>query len=155
DIRSRKINVAVVNTNSPSPFASSLMFNYIGNFIYEGDAPLAERRAQALAMDPAQLKELLGDSELQSLLDPKVMQQVELELQHLDAGYQIRHKDGLHDLLLRIGDLTLEEIKARSSSNTVDLWIQELVEEHSIQEITIAGEQRWIATEDAERFALP
>jgi ATP-dependent Lhr-like helicase len=86
-IHSKKIHVATVNTTSPSPFASSLMFSYVGNFMYEGDAPLAERRAQALAVDATQLRQLLGDPELQDLLDPRVIEATELQLQHLDAPY--------------------------------------------------------------------
>ena len=153
-IRSRNIQVVTVNTTSPSPFASSLMFSYVGNFIYEGDAPLAERRAQALAIDPVQLRELLGESELRELLDPDVIEKIELQLQHLDALYLIGSKDALHDLLLRIGDLTTREIEARSSeaSNTVEGWLEELSSESRILSISVAGESRWIAAEDAARY---
>jgi ATP-dependent Lhr-like helicase len=153
-IRKRTIHVETVNTNSPSPFASSLLFNYVGNFIYEGDAPLAERRAQALAIDPSQLRELLGDSEIRELLDPEIIEKVELELQHLDPEYQIHHKDALHDLLLRIGDLRTEEIFARCSTftNIVEDWLQELSREKRIFQVSIAGDLRWIAVEDASRY---
>ncbi|MCI0416021.1 DEAD/DEAH box helicase [bacterium] len=172
-IRSRSIRVVTINTTSPSPFASSLMFGYIGNFIYEGDAPLAERRAQALAIDPVQLRELLGESELRELLDPDVIEKMEMQLQHLDAPYLIRSKDALHDLLLRIGDLTTGEIKARSSEaskqssagvppagcadgtsalHTVENWLNELSRERRILQVNLAEESRWIAAEDAGRY---
>src|SRR5688572_5266589 len=153
-IRSRKIRVATVNTSSPSPFASSLMFSYVGNFIYEGDAPLAERRAQALAIDPAQLRELLGESELRELLDPQIMEKIELQLQHLDPPYLIRSKDSLHDLLLRIGDLSTEEAVSRCSepANTVEDWLQDLSRARRILRVQIAGSERWIAAEDAGRY---
>jgi ATP-dependent Lhr-like helicase len=112
-VRRREVRVATVTTRAPSPFAASLMFNYVANFIYEGDSPLAERRAQALLVDPAQLRDLLGEAELRELLDPDALEQLELQLQHLTPERQARHPDALHDLLLRLGDLSLEEIRAR------------------------------------------
>src|SRR5205085_7687420 len=84
DIRSHKIRVATVNSDHPSPFAASLLFSYVASFIYDGDAPLAERRAQALAVDQAQLREIIGDAELRELLDADAMQALELELQRRD-----------------------------------------------------------------------
>ncbi len=90
----------------PSPFAASLLFSYVANYIYDGDAPLAERRAQALSVDQAQLRELLGDAELRELLDADALEALERQLQHLDEKYQVRTADGLHDLLIRIGDLS-------------------------------------------------
>jgi ATP-dependent Lhr-like helicase len=115
-VRRREVRVTVVNTHSPSPFAASLLFNYVASFLYEGDAPLAERRAQALLVDPAQLRELLGDVELRELLDPDALSELELHLQHLAEGRKARHADGLHDLLLALGDLSGEEILARCVS---------------------------------------
>src|SRR5262245_55945547 len=112
-IRERQIRVVVADTEKPSPFAGSLLFRYVANFIYDGDAPLAERRAQALAIDQAQLRELLGEPELRELLDPDALHQTEIELQHLDERHKAKSVDAIHDLLLRIGDLTLDEIEAR------------------------------------------
>jgi hypothetical protein len=108
--------VVTVDAESPSPFAASLLFGYVANYIYDGDAPLAERRAQALAVDQAQLRELLGAAELRELLDAQVLEALELSLQGLDAGHKARSPDRLHDLLLRIGDLTLDEIAARTEA---------------------------------------
>ena len=99
----REIRVVTVDTPQPSPFAASLLFNYVATFLYDGDAPLAERRAQALSVDHAQLRELLGDAELRELLDAGVLAGLEDQLQALDADHRVRSIDGLHDLLLRLG----------------------------------------------------
>ena len=86
DIAARKVRVVEVETQTPSPFGKSLLFRYVGAFMYEGDAPLAERRAQALSLDPALLAELLGQDGLRELLDPAVIADTERDLQHLSAG---------------------------------------------------------------------
>ncbi len=99
---------------SASPFASALLFGYVANYIYDGDAPLAERRAQALSIDQAQLRELLGEAELRELLDADALAEVERQLQQLGDTQRAKTVDGVHDLLLRLGDLTLDEIAARS-----------------------------------------
>ena len=113
-IEQRQVKMVVVDSVIPSPFASALLFAYVANYIYDGDAPLAERRAQALAIDQAQLRELLGDVELRELLDADSLAEVELQAQQLDPAYQARSVDGVHDMLLRLGDLTVDEIAARS-----------------------------------------
>src|SRR4030095_2884815 len=113
-INDRTLSVTTVDSKTPSPFAASLLFSYVANYIYDGDAPLAERRAQALSVDQAQLRELLGDAELRQLLDADAIAALEAQLQHLDDKYKVRTKDGLHDLLLRIGDLSLDEVEART-----------------------------------------
>jgi len=166
-IRERQIRVVTADTQKPSPFAGSLLFRYVANFIYDGDAPLAERRAQALAIDQSQLRELLGEPELRELLDAESLQQLELELQHLDPKRKAKSIDAVHDLLLRLGDLTREEIAARcvgqahspvestvagQAGAPVPHWIDELVKARRIIEIGIAGERRFIAIEDASRY---
>ena len=103
----------MVESRTPSPFASSLLFSYIANYIYEGDAPLAERRAQALSIDQSQFEELLGDADLRELLDAAALDEVEAKLQSLEPDYQARHADGVHDLLLKLGDLSEAELAAR------------------------------------------
>ncbi|MFN8637375.1 MAG: DEAD/DEAH box helicase, partial [Chloroflexota bacterium] len=113
-LRRRDLRVVTVDAEAPSPFAASLLFGYVANYIYDGDAPLAERRAQALAVDQAQLRELLGAAELRELLDGAVLEEIELGLQGLTPGHKARSPDRLHDLLLRIGDLSLAEIEART-----------------------------------------
>ena len=113
-VERREIKVATVDSTSASPFAASLLFGYVANYLYDGDAPLAERRAQALAIDQTQLRELLGDAELRDLLDAETIADVESELQQLEDDRKARSVDGVHDLLLRLGDLSVEEIGARS-----------------------------------------
>jgi len=148
-IRARAIRVVTADTDKPSPFAASVLFRYVANFLYDGDAPLAERRAQALAIDQSQLRELLGEPELRELLDPAALEQTELELQHLVEERKARSLDAIHDLLLRIGDLTREEIAQRSTGS---LDVKELVKQRRILEVTIAREKRFIAIEDAARY---
>src|SRR5207244_12960455 len=98
-IRERTIRVITADKQTPSPVAGSLLFRYVANFIYDGDAPLAERRAQALAIDQAQLRELLGEPELRELLDPAALERVELALQHLDDRRKAKSLDAIHDRL--------------------------------------------------------
>jgi len=152
-IRSRKLRVVTVDTRAPSPFAASLLFNYVANFMYEGDAPLAELRAQALTVDPSQLRALLGEVELRELLDQDAIADLELSLQHLVRERAARHADGVHEMLLRLGDLSAEEIGARSAEpEAVDDWISRLVSERRVLDVRIAGERRFIAAEDAGRY---
>ena len=115
DVRSRKIRVVTVDSEKPSPFAASLLFSYVASFLYDGDAPLAERRAHALAVDQAQLRELLGDAELRELLDADAIDAVERQLQRLEPAYRAKSADAVHDMLLSLGDLTAEEIGARAA----------------------------------------
>src|SRR5256885_13701221 len=116
DLRSRKIRIATVDSDTPSPFAASLLFTYVASFLYDGDAPLAERRAQALAVDQAQLRDLMGDAELRELLDAESMDAVERQLQRIDPRYHVKSADGVHDMLLALGDLAEPEIRQRSLS---------------------------------------
>src|SRR5256885_16989823 len=97
DVRSRAITVVTVDSEKPSPFAASLLFTYVASFLYDGDAPLAERRAQALSVDQSQLRELIGDAELRELLDADAMEAVERQLQRLEPSYRARSVDGVHD----------------------------------------------------------
>lgn len=113
-VQSRAVRVHEVETPSASPFARSLVFAYVAAYIYEQDAPIAERRAQALTLDRGLLAELLGQAELRELLDPRVLEEVEAELAHLTPERRARDADEVHDLLRRLGDLTESEIVARS-----------------------------------------
>ena len=152
-IRSRDIRVVTVDSRSPSPFASALLFEYVGNFIYDGDAPLAERRAQALTVDPAQLRQLLGEVELRELLDANALAELELQLQHLQPDRAARHVDAAHETLLRLGDLTRDELRARSVPDApVDEWLLELQRDRRAVAVPLAGETRWIAAEDAGKY---
>ena len=150
-VRSRAIRVTTVDSAVPSPFAASLTFSFVGNFIYDGDAPLAERRAQALTLDHARLRELLGEAELRSLLDPEVIEAHERALQRLDRP--ARDADGVHDLLLWLGDLTREEVTVRASpSGESNTWVEALLRERRIVQVRVAGELRLVAVEDVGRL---
>lgn len=157
-VQSRSIRVHVVDSRTPSPFAGALLFSYVANYIYDGDAPLAERRAQALSIDQDQLRELLGDADLRELLDAAAIEETEEQLQCLVEGYRARGNtlaagaDGVHDLLLRLGDLTREELAARSEGLDVPAVVERLVRARRVLEVQVAGGKRLIAVEDAARF---
>jgi ATP-dependent Lhr-like helicase len=149
DLRSRRVRLAAVDTPAPSPFAAGLTYAYVAQFMYEGDAPLAERRAQALTLDRRMLAELVGSEELRDLLDAGALAQLEAELQALDERRWARTADGAHDLLRRLGDLTDAELRARSHA-AVDIGV--LVADGRAVEVVIGGEPRLIAAEDAGRY---
>jgi ATP-dependent helicase Lhr and Lhr-like helicase len=146
------IRVTTIESTKPSPFASALLFNYIANYIYDGDAPLAERRAQALSIDQSQLEEILGSVDFRELLDKAALDEVESQLQSLDPDYHAKHADGLHDLLLKLGDLSEPEIAARSASPAVAQSIEELVSARRVVRTRIAGEVRFIPVEYAAAY---
>ncbi|NEV62019.1 Lhr family helicase [Thiorhodococcus minor] len=147
-LSSRSIRLHEVETRSASPFARSLVFAYVAAYIYEQDAPIAERRAQALALDRSLLAELLGQAELRDLIDSEVLDQVEDELQHRTPGRKARDADELQDLLRRLGDLTVEESKRRCDDDPAP-WLEVLEEQRRAVSVRMAGEARWIAAEDA------
>jgi ATP-dependent Lhr-like helicase len=151
-IQRGEIRLTRVESDKPSPFAGALLFSYIANYIYEGDAPLAERRAQALSIDQSQLEELLGDTDLRELLDPAALDEVEAKLQALESDYQARHADGLHDLLLKLGDLSDAEIAARCASPEVAAMAAELSNARRAVRVRITGETRTIPAEYAGRY---
>ncbi|MEY4634289.1 MAG: hypothetical protein RJA55_87 [Acidobacteriota bacterium] len=151
-VRSRSIRVVHVESARPSPFSTSLLFGYVANYIYDGDAPLAERRAQALSVDQSQLRDLIGDTGLRDLLDAGALEALEADLQHLPERFHARSTDAVHDLLLRLGDLSQDEIAARSEPSVAAAAILELTATRRAVEVRIAGERRLIAVEDAARF---
>ncbi len=148
-IRSREVRVVSVDTERASPFASSLLFSYVAEFMYAGDSPLAERRAQALTLDRELLAELLGSEDLRELLDPDAIAAVELELQGLLPERFPRDPDEAHDLLARLGDLSDQEANARGISAE---WLHALERERRAVYVRVASEARWIAAEDAGRY---
>ena len=151
EVATRRIRVTTVDTRIPSPFASSVLFAFVASFIYEGDAPLAERRAQALTIDHDRLRELLGEAELRRLLDAEVIEEHERGLQRLTRPAP--HGDGVHDLLLAVGDLSLEELRERCvPAEQASGWARELVRAGRIIPVRIAGGERFAATEDAARL---
>jgi ATP-dependent Lhr-like helicase len=151
-IQRGEIRLTRVESDKPSPFASALLFSYIANYIYEGDAPLAERRAQALSIDQSQLEELLGDTDLRELLDAAALDEVEAKLQALEPDYRAHHADGVHDLLLKLGDLSDAEIAARCVSPEVAATAAELINARRAVRVRIAGEGRTIPSEYAGRY---
>jgi ATP-dependent Lhr-like helicase len=150
-LRSRAVRVISVDTAKASPFAQSLLFNWIAAYMYEGDAPLAERRAAALSLDRDLLRDLLGAEELRELLDPGVLADVELELQCMADGRRARSADELHDVLRKVGDLTAAEVDLRCDGPANE-WIDDLTRTRRAIEIQLGGESRFVAAEDAARY---
>ena len=152
-VRDRRIRAVTLQSETPSPFAAGLLFGYVANFIYDGDAPLAERRAQALAIDQSQLRELLGDVELRELLDADAIDELERQRQHLDERGWVRSADALHDVLLRLGDLTADEISARAAPGlSVADALAQLTASRRLLQVRIAGQARWIPVEYGARY---
>ncbi|GGG13045.1 DEAD/DEAH box helicase [Rhodococcoides trifolii] len=152
-IARRQIRVIDVETDSPSPFATSLLFSYVGQFMYEGDSPLAERRAAALTLDASLLAELLGRVELRDLLDGDVVTTTEAELQRLPEDRRARDVEGVADLLRILGPLTTDEVVARTvPDGAVPEWLQQLVTSRRAMDVSFAGSHWWVAIEDASRL---
>ena len=149
DIEARRVRLVDVETPAASPFARSLLFGYIAAFIYEGDAPLAERRAQALALDSVLLGELLGQAELREMLDADAIDEIERELQHLAPERKARDVEGVADLLRLIGPISTAEAVERGATPR---WLAELEESRRAIRIRITAEERWAAIEDAGRL---
>jgi ATP-dependent Lhr-like helicase len=152
EISNRSLRVHTVDSRAPSPFASALLFSYVANYIYDGDAPLAERRAQALSIDQDQLRELMGDADLRELLDVNAIEETEEQLQCVVESYRARNMDGVHDLLLRVGDLSRAELRLRCVSDDVANTVERLIRVRRVLEVQIAGGKRLIAVEDAARY---
>lgn len=148
----RSLRVHTVDSRTPSPFASALLFSYVANYIYDGDAPLAERRAQALSIDQDQLRELMGDADLRELLNANAIEETEEQLQCLADDYKARTMDGVHDLLLRLGDLTRAELRLRCTTDAVAESVAKLMRARRVLEVQFAGAKRLIAVEDAARY---
>ena len=148
DIAARRVRIVEVETDQPSPFARSLLFGYVGMFMYEGDAPLAERRAQALSLDSSLLAELLGQAELRELIDADTLAEIDAELQRLPLDRHARDLDGAADLLRLLGGLSTAEAQARGA--TVG-WLAELETARRAIRVRVAGAERWYAIEDAGR----
>ncbi|WP_298133865.1 ATP-dependent helicase, partial [Micropruina sp.] len=155
-IAARQVRTVEVTTPRPSPFAGSLLFGYVAQFLYEGDSPLAEKRAAALTLDPALLADLLGTSDglaLADLLDPESLTRTESELQHLVETRRARDLEDLADLIRILGPLDLPALRARSAEpERVPEWLIALTEQRRVIEVRIGGGTRWAAVEDAGRL---
>jgi ATP-dependent helicase Lhr and Lhr-like helicase len=146
----RELNVVEVETPTASPFASSLLFDYVATYMYEGDTPNAERRAAALSLDRELLRELLGQEELRELIDPAALEQVELDLQHRSDRTRADSRDALADVLRRLGDLTDLEVADRVLAGLDPAaMLAELERERRAVRLRVGGEERWIAADDA------
>ncbi len=153
DLAGRKVRLVEVETSTGSPFARALLFRYIGAFMYEGDAPLAERRAQALALDSALLAELLGQADLRDLLDPQIVLDSQRDLQRTSPSRHCSSVEQLADMIMQIGPLGAEEIAARCTEpGAAPSWIADLAAQRRIIDVRIAGQQRYAAIEDAGRL---
>ncbi len=149
-LHTRELSLVEVETQRASPFASSLLFDYVATYMYEGDTPNAERRAAALSLDRDLLRELLGQEELRELIDPAALDEVEADLQRLSERTQAANTDSLHDVLRAVGDLTAEEAAARCLPGLpTERMLEELVGERRAARMRIGGEERFVATEDA------
>ncbi|WP_441962055.1 ATP-dependent helicase [Mycolicibacterium houstonense] len=147
-VAQRRLRVVEVETATPSPFAASLLFGYVGAFMYEGDSPLAERRAAALALDTVLLSELLGRVELRELLDPAVVAATSAQLQHLTEERAARDAEAVTDLLRMLGPLTEAEIAARAITDAIGGWLDGLQAAKRALPVTYAGQTWWAAVED-------
>ncbi|HYN28990.1 MAG TPA: DEAD/DEAH box helicase [Dermatophilaceae bacterium] len=158
DIAARRVTLVEVETAQPSPFARSLLFGYVASFLYEGDSPLAERRAAALSLDPGLLAELLGTGEglaLRDLLDAEQVARTHAELQRLTPERAARDAEDVADLVRALGPLTTHEVAERSGDIApalVGSWLVDLESARRLIRVHIAGEERWAAVEDAGRL---
>ena len=149
DLEARRVRLVEVTTPEPSPFARSLLFGYVAQFLYEGDSPLAERRAAALSVDSRLLAELLGKAELRELLDPEVLAELERELQWLTEDRRVKDAEGVSDLLRLLGPLTDEELAERGADPG---WVRELAAARRVIPVRVAGAPHWAVVEDAGRL---
>ena len=149
-LHTRELSLVEVETQRASPFASSLLFDYVATYMYEGDTPNAERRAAALSLDRDLLRELLGQEELRDLIDPAALAEVEDDLQRRSERTRAANADGLHDVLRAVGDLTTAEAQERSlPAVSAQRMLDDLEKERRAIRMRIGGEERWIASEDA------
>lgn len=150
-IEQRKIRVHEAETDSASPFSRSLAFAYVAEYLYNGDSPLAERKAQALTLDRNLLNDLLGSEELRSLLDADIIEALEAELQSTDPERQATSPEQTVDLLRRLGDLSLEELQARTQGDLA-AWLESLSKARRIISMHIGGQARYLVVEDAALY---
>jgi ATP-dependent Lhr-like helicase len=149
-LHSRELSLVEVETPTASPFASSLLFDYVATYMYEGDQPNAERRAAALSLDRDLLRELLGQEELRELIDPDALDMVEADLQHRSDRTRAETRDALADVLRRVGDLTAAEVHDRVLAGIdADGMLKTLTDERRAISLRVGGEPRWVAADDA------
>ncbi len=150
---SGSIKMSEVRTAAPSPFAAPLVFGYLGEHLYEGDLPHAERQASLLSVDPVLLGELLGTGAVEDMLDAEVVARTVAELQRTVAGWKVRGAEGVADLLRELGPLTVEEIAVRTEGGEVAVLLADLEAAHRAFSAVISGEKRWAAADDGPRLS--
>ncbi len=150
-LHENRVRLSVHDVVRPSPFASAVLFGFVGSFLYDPDAPAAERRARALAVDQDQLRALLGDAESRTLLDADAVAAVERSLRGIDQ--KLRDADDLHDILLRFGHQTPADVRERCTDPARGAeWWRQLVAEGRALVLAIAGAESLVAVEDAARY---
>lgn len=152
-LASGSIKMSEVRTAAPSPFAAPLVFGYLGEHLYEGDLPHAERQASLLSVDPTLLGELLGTGAVEDVLDAEVVARTVAELQRTADGWKARGAEGVADLLRELGPLTVEEIAARTEGGEVAVLLADLEAAHRAFSAVISGEKRWAAADDGPRLS--
>lgn len=152
-LASDSIKMSEVRTAAPSPFAAPLVFGYLGEHLYEGDLPHAERQASLLSVDPTLLGELLGTGAVEDMLDTEVVARTVAELQRTADGWKARGAEGVADLLRELGPLTVEEIAARTEGGEVAVLLADLEAAHRAFSAVISGEKRWAAADDGPRLS--
>ncbi len=146
----RELTMVEVETPTASPYASSLLFDYVATYMYEGDTPNAERRAAALSLDRDLLRELLGQEELRDLIDPAALAEVQDDLQFCSDRRRVATRDALHDVLRTLGDLTAPEVRLRVIDRVdAEAMLHELQRERRAVRVRVGGQERWIAAADA------
>lgn len=150
DVGARRTRLVLAETDRPSPFARSLLFGYVGEFLYDGDQPIAERRLAALSVDPALLAELLGRDGEQALLEPAAIEQVEADLQRLSEPTRAMTAEALWDVVRTIGPLTGAECVARAAvdEQAASIWLDDLARARRLVEVRIAGQPMWAVPDD-------
>jgi len=152
-VQRREVTVTDIETSAPSPYARTLLFGYVAQFVYEGDSPIAERRAAALTLDQGLLAELLGRAELRELLDPDVLAEVEAELQRVAPDRRARDAEGMADLLRLLGPLTTDEAVARAVPDApVTEWLSDLAAARRAVQVRMAFGDAWAVVEDVGRL---
>ena len=152
-LHTRELSLVEVETQRASPFASSLLFDYVATYMYEGDTPNAERRAAALSLDRELLRELLGQEELRELIDPDALAEVEADLQRTSERARAANADGLHDVLRAVGDVNADEAQQRClDAVSAKRMLVDLEKERRAVRMRIGGEERWIPAEDAALY---
>ena len=149
-LATRELSLVEVETEKPSPFASSLLFDYVATYMYEGDTPSAERRAAALSLDRELLRELLGQEELRELIDPEALARVEADLQHRSEMTRATGRDALHDVLRAVGDLSAAEVAERVFEGVdAAALLEQLQRERRAIRLRLGGEERYVAADEA------